>query len=182
MRLRPVIVAVSAFLLTPSVCGAIKLGSSGFRSLETSRQACRAEGFDDPPRRQPDTGVDRYSPRRPPRLLQLWQRHVAHDRRTGRQTWPRSGASTRDSTFTGTSTRGQRRRLSVPSFSVGRPLRRVFEFDVLACPDCGGRLRLVATIENPSVVARILEHLGLAVDLSSPAPARSTEWLPDWSD
>jgi hypothetical protein len=43
-------------------------------------------------------------------------------------------------------------------------------------------LRLVATIENPSVVARILEHLGLAVDLSSPAPARSTEWLPGWSD
>ena len=61
-------------------------------------------------------------------------------------------------------------------------LRRVFELDVLACPDCGGRLRLVATIENPSVVARILEHLGLAVDLSSPAPVRSTEWLAGWSD
>jgi hypothetical protein len=61
-------------------------------------------------------------------------------------------------------------------------LRRVFEFDILACPDCGGRLRLVATIEDPSVVARILEHLGLAVDLPSPAPARSTEWLPGWSD
>jgi hypothetical protein len=61
-------------------------------------------------------------------------------------------------------------------------LRRVFEFDILACPDCGGRLRLVATIEDPSVVARILEHLGLAVDPPSPVPARSTEWLPGWSD
>jgi len=61
-------------------------------------------------------------------------------------------------------------------------LRRVFEFDVLACTDCGGRLRLVATIENPSVAARILEHLGLPVDLPTAAPARSTEWLPVWSD
>jgi uncharacterized protein YbaR (Trm112 family) len=26
-------------------------------------------------------------------------------------------------------------------------MRRAFGFDVLACPRCGGRLRLVATIE-----------------------------------
>jgi hypothetical protein len=28
-------------------------------------------------------------------------------------------------------------------------LWRTFEIDVLACPDCGGRLRLLATIEDP---------------------------------
>jgi hypothetical protein len=31
-------------------------------------------------------------------------------------------------------------------------LRRVFAIDVLACPDCGGRLRLLATIEDRAVV------------------------------
>jgi hypothetical protein len=57
-------------------------------------------------------------------------------------------------------------------------LRRTFEIDVLACPDCGGRLRLVATIEDRAVIAMILLHLGLPVDPPSPAPARSPEWLP----
>ena len=35
-------------------------------------------------------------------------------------------------------------------------LRRTFGLDVLACPDCGGRLRLVATIAKPQGIARIL--------------------------
>ena len=57
-------------------------------------------------------------------------------------------------------------------------LRRTFEIDILACPDCGNRLRLVATIENRAVIERILAHLGLPIDMPTPAPARSTEWLP----
>jgi hypothetical protein len=52
----------------------------------------------------------------------------------------------------------------------------------LACPDCGGRLRLLATIEKPSVIAKILEHLGLPVNLPTAAPARSTGWLSGWSE
>jgi hypothetical protein len=61
-------------------------------------------------------------------------------------------------------------------------LRRVFEFDILACPDCGGRLHLVATIEQAGVIEKILTHLGLPAQLPSPAPARSPAWLPGWSD
>ncbi len=57
-------------------------------------------------------------------------------------------------------------------------LRRIFLFDILACPDCGGRLRLVATIADAPVIAKILQHLGLPCDPSSPAPARSPPWLP----
>jgi putative transposase len=40
-------------------------------------------------------------------------------------------------------------------------MRRTFGLDVLACPRCGGRLRLVALIEQAAVVQRILRHLGL---------------------
>jgi len=53
-----------------------------------------------------------------------------------------------------------------------------FAIDVLACPDCGGRLRLLATIQERAVIEKILLHLGLPVDPPSPAPARAPDWLP----
>ena len=31
-------------------------------------------------------------------------------------------------------------------------MRRAFEIDVLACPRCGGRLRLIATVEDPDAI------------------------------
>ena len=49
-------------------------------------------------------------------------------------------------------------------------MRRSFGFDVLACSRCGGRLRLVATIEDPVVVGKILRHLGLPAVLPVPRP------------
>ena len=52
-------------------------------------------------------------------------------------------------------------------------MRRTFGFDVLACPRCGGRLRLVALIEEASVVERILRHLGLPTQAPEPRPARA---------
>jgi hypothetical protein len=38
-------------------------------------------------------------------------------------------------------------------------MRRTFGIDVLSCPRCGGRFRLVALIEEASVIERILRHL-----------------------
>ena len=35
-------------------------------------------------------------------------------------------------------------------------MRRAFDVDVLACPRCGGRLRLLATIEDPAAIEAIL--------------------------
>jgi uncharacterized protein YbaR (Trm112 family) len=62
------------------------------------------------------------------------------------------------------------------SLAVTRPgrelLRRTFEIDVLACPECGGRLRLLATIEDPAVVRTILSYLGIATKCPGPVPAR----------
>ena len=52
-------------------------------------------------------------------------------------------------------------------------MQRSFGFDVLACPRCGGRLRLIALIEQPAVVRRILDHLGLPNDIPVPCPSRA---------
>ncbi len=40
-------------------------------------------------------------------------------------------------------------------------MRRVFERDVLECGRCQGRLTLVATITEPSVIQAMLECIGL---------------------
>jgi hypothetical protein len=40
-------------------------------------------------------------------------------------------------------------------------LRRVWQEDVLVCPRCGGAMRLVAVIQDPPVIEKILRHLGL---------------------
>lgn len=52
-------------------------------------------------------------------------------------------------------------------------MRRTFGVDVLACPRCGGRLRLVALIDQASVIQRILRHLGLPTDVPEPRPGRA---------
>lgn len=58
-------------------------------------------------------------------------------------------------------------------------MRRTFGVDVLACPRCGGRLRLVALIEQASVVQRFLRHLGLPTEVPEPRPARAPPRLLD---
>jgi hypothetical protein len=42
-------------------------------------------------------------------------------------------------------------------------MQRSFGYDVLACPRCGGRLELIALIEPPRVIRRILTHLPRAI-------------------
>ena len=52
-------------------------------------------------------------------------------------------------------------------------MRRAFELDVLACPRCGGRMRLLlATIEDPRVIRRILARLRLRPEGPDPSPSR----------
>jgi len=52
-------------------------------------------------------------------------------------------------------------------------MQRTFGFDVLACPRCGGRLRLIALIEEAAVIGRILRHLGMPTEIPPPRPARA---------
>ena len=42
-----------------------------------------------------------------------------------------------------------------------RLLKRVFGIDLEHCPQCGGELKIIAAIEEPAVIVRILTHLGL---------------------
>jgi len=42
-----------------------------------------------------------------------------------------------------------------------RLIRKVYEADPLECPRCKGPMRVIALIEDPGVIRRILEHLGL---------------------
>ena len=52
-------------------------------------------------------------------------------------------------------------------------MRRTFGVDVLACPRCGGRLRLIALIEETAAIERILRHLGLPTTIPAARPARA---------
>jgi hypothetical protein len=52
-------------------------------------------------------------------------------------------------------------------------MRRTFGFDVRACPRCGGRVPLIALIEEAAVIGRFLRHLGLPAAIPAPRPARA---------
>ncbi len=50
-------------------------------------------------------------------------------------------------------------------------MRRAFDLDVLRCPRCAGRMELIATIEDPAVIAQILAHLEVPGARDGPASA-----------
>ncbi len=43
-------------------------------------------------------------------------------------------------------------------FQTG-PYRLVYEVDPLPCPKCGGQMRVIALIQEPAVIDKILKHL-----------------------
>ena len=53
-------------------------------------------------------------------------------------------------------------------------MRRVFAVDALGCPRWRGPMRILAAIDQPEVIARILAHLG--------QPARAPPAHPPHSD
>ena len=64
-------------------------------------------------------------------------------------------------------------RIRVRHDSWAELMQRAFAIDVLACPECGGRLRLLATIISSDAIQRILSHLQLPTSLPVLAPARA---------
>jgi hypothetical protein len=47
------------------------------------------------------------------------------------------------------------------NYSWAQLMMRVFELDVLACPRCGGRMRVLCAINSPTAIQKILACLGL---------------------
>ncbi len=56
--------------------------------------------------------------------------------------------------------------------SWARLLKRVFDIDVSICRGCKGKTKVVAAIEDPHVVKKILLHLELPYPAPTPWPAR----------
>ncbi len=56
-------------------------------------------------------------------------------------------------------------------------LKRVFAIDITTCPQCGGTLTILAAIDDPAVIAKILAHLGLPTRAPPKAPGRLDAFL-----
>jgi hypothetical protein len=56
--------------------------------------------------------------------------------------------------------------------SWARLLKRVFDIDIEHCPNCAGSLKIIAAIEDPPVIVKILSHLGLPTRAPPRAPAQ----------
>lgn len=62
-----------------------------------------------------------------------------------------------------------------PNSEWARLMRRAFDLDVLCCPRCGGRMRVMALVNSPTAAAKILRHLGLRDHAPPVAPPRPGE-------
>ena len=61
-----------------------------------------------------------------------------------------------------------------PTLTWAQRLQRVFAIDLETCRQCGGRLRVIASIEQPALIERILGHLGRAAGAVDPGhPSRA---------
>jgi len=49
----------------------------------------------------------------------------------------------------------------MPSLAItwAQRLKRVFNIDIETCPKCGGAVKIIACIEDPVVIDKILSHL-----------------------
>jgi hypothetical protein len=52
-------------------------------------------------------------------------------------------------------------RVSERNYTWAQLMKRVFSVDVLQCDRCGGRMKIIAAIEHPDVIEKILRCLGL---------------------
>jgi Putative transposase len=62
-----------------------------------------------------------------------------------------------------------------PRMSWAQLIKRVFDIDIEHCPNCGGALKIIAAIEDPPVIVKILSHLGLPTRAPPRSPARRVD-------
>jgi hypothetical protein len=63
--------------------------------------------------------------------------------------------------------------------SWARLIQKIYEADPLICPKCQGKMRVIGSIEDPSVIRAILEHLGLWLCRSRRLPKSTTRQTPN---
>jgi hypothetical protein len=47
-------------------------------------------------------------------------------------------------------------------------IRKVYETDPLSCPKCQGEMRIISFIDQPGVIKKILQHIGLWEEFHAP--------------
>jgi hypothetical protein len=62
--------------------------------------------------------------------------------------------------------------------SWARLLKRVFEIDMEHCSQCGGTLKIIAAIEHPPVITKILTHTRVARPSTAPSSGQGLRWIP----
>jgi len=55
------------------------------------------------------------------------------------------------------------------SMTWAQRLKRVFAIDIERCRRCGGRLRVIASLEEPALIARLLAHLEQQAPAAQPS-------------
>jgi hypothetical protein len=72
---------------------------------------------------------------------------------------------------------GERLFIRPRRLSWAKLIARVFESEVLVCPQCSGAAEVIAAITQPSVIQAILKSLGLSPRAPPISPARPTPQL-----
>ena len=57
-----------------------------------------------------------------------------------------------------------------------RLIQKIYEVDPLICPKCRGAMRVIGSIDDPSVIRDILNHLGLWLRRARPPPKAHAPW------
>ncbi len=64
-------------------------------------------------------------------------------------------------------------------------IRKVYEADPLTCPKCQGEMRIISFIDQPEVIKKILQHLGLCEEAHAPPggdfPTKEITFDPSYS-
>jgi hypothetical protein len=55
-------------------------------------------------------------------------------------------------------------------------LKRVFKIDIETCEHCGGQVKVIASIEDPQVIEKILGHIKKEQQQAS-MPSAQIDWL-----
>jgi len=54
------------------------------------------------------------------------------------------------------------------SMNWAQRLKRVFNIDIDTCTECGGAMKVIASIEDPTVIRKILAHLNQKAGADQP--------------